>query len=651
MNKAALLKLTPFLLSALLPACGADDPPAPDITPGCNPLATSSECNYPFPSSFHVHEDAETATGFRLNLDPKVLPLRDGVGELDVEPFNHADGFSPVIPILVHFGFDIDTEPLPNQFELDQSLQDGSTVALFNMETGKRVMFFAEMDQNRVPDLNDRYAFIIRPQEPMQMGARHAVIITDALRAADGNPIEPPRVFKALRDQESRVSPAIEGMKPHYEEIFAFAEAQGYAREHLLMAWDFPVASEDYILGPVISMRDKALAAVKNNEFKYKITKNTTNPNDNIYKIIEGDFEVPSFLKDDDTFEFDEQHHPIRQPGVRQYPFTMLVPKKATMGQPLPLVVLGHGIFGNGRSFLTSDGDGAAIQQLCEQFGIVAVATDWIGLSSNDLLRIAGELSADLNRIGIITDQLVQALINTLVLTKLAKGPMAEDPQIKPGPGVMVDTSRIYYWGASLGGIEGSSFISISDDIARAAFGVPGSSWATMFTRSIVFPPVKTLLEPHYPDPLAFMIAFSIFQGRFDYSDPVNVSQLMFKRPLPDAPKDRLVVLQEAIGDSQVPNMATEMLARSMGVKLMTPSVTPVYALETLASPASESVLVQYRLPNYNTPEPPKNNTPPASDNGVHYEMNFLPNVHQQIADLFLNGQVVQHCDQECDPN
>lgn len=644
-------KLLPFLFAPLLIACGADDPLAPDITPGCNPLAASSDCNFPFPSTFHVKPDSDTTTGFRVNLDPELLPKRDTVLPLDVTPYNQADGFSPIVPIIVHFGVDIDTDPLPDQFELEQSLQDGSTVALFNMETGQRVMFFAEMDQNRNSEINDRYAFFIRPQEPMQMGARHAVIITNNLRDKNGNALEPPRVFKALRDQEARVSPAIEEMKPHYEEIFSFAEQHGYKRESLLMAWDFPVASEDYILGSVLSMREKTMEAVKNNELGYKITKVSTDPNQYVTKIIEGDFEVPTFLKADDTFEFDEKHHPIRQPANRSYPFTMLIPQKAKLGQPLPLIVIGHGIFGNGRSFLTSDGDGKAIQQLMEQFGFVAVATDWIGLSTNDLLRIAGELSADLNRIGIITDQLQQALINALVLTKLSKGKISEDPQIKVGQNALIDTSQIYYWGASLGGIEGSSFISISDDIARAAFGVPGCSWATMFTRSIVFPPVRSLLEPHYGDPMAFSIAFSVFQTRFDHSDPVNVTQLMFKKPLPDAPPNRMIVLQEAIGDSQVPNMTTEVLARGMGVKLMTPSVTPVFGLEEVTSPANASVLAQYRLPNFDQPAPPLNNTPPADDNGVHYEMNFLSNVHAQIADLFLKSEVVQHCDKECDPD
>jgi hypothetical protein len=494
-------------------------------------MAMSDDCMFPFPSAFHEREDAAAKTGVRVNLDAMMLPLRDGVTPIDVAPYNAADGFSPVVPILVHFGVDIDTSSLPGPRELDKSLEDSSPVALFNLETGKRVLFFAEMDVNKVPDYPDRYAFIIRPQEPMDMGARHLVVIRSDLRDAAGSSLEPPPVFKALRDGDTHVSPAIDAMRPRYEDLFRFAGEHGYAREGLLLAWDFQVASEDYLLGSVLSMREEALKASSAGELGYTITKITPNPNEYILKIIEGDFEVPTFLRDDDSFEYDGEHHPVRQAANRKYPFTMIIPQKAALGEPLPLIVLGHGIFGNGRDFLTGAGDGQAIQKLAEEMGAVGIATDWIGLSSNDLLRLAGEVAADLDRLPIVTDQLQQSLINTLVMTKLARGALQGDPQVKVAAGPLLDLSKTYYWGASLGGIQGSSFISISDDIARGAFGVPGSAWSTMLSRSIVFPPIRTLLEPHYPDPLGFTLAISVFQGRFDHSDPANLTKLMFKSP------------------------------------------------------------------------------------------------------------------------
>jgi len=147
-------------------------------------------------------------------------------------------------------------------------------------------------------------------------------------------------------------------------------------------------------------------------------------------------------------------------------------------------------------------------------------------------------------------------------------------------------------------------------------------------------------------------MGIALIQTRFDHSDPINMSRLMFKDPLPDAPANRAVVLQEAIGDCQVPNMTTEMLARAVGLDLMTPSIYPVFGLNELTSPTTASALVQYELTdrtaNY---MPPTNNTPPLQDNGVHTYMCFMDNVLEQVLNFALSGELVQYCTGPCDPD
>jgi hypothetical protein len=126
----------------------------------------------------------------------------------------------------------------------------------------------------------------------------------------------------------------------------------------------------------------------------------------------------------------------------------------------------------------------------------------------------------------------------------------------------------------------------------------------------------------------------------------------MYRDPLPDAPDGRLVILQEAIGDCQVPNMTTEMLARAIGVNLMTPSDTAVYGLPTITSPTTEpalgQVLMPDRLADYT---PPEENIPPTEDNGVHSDMCFLPNVLDQVTHLLHTGEIIQYCNGPCDPD
>ncbi|MFO0554931.1 MAG: hypothetical protein U0271_41525 [Polyangiaceae bacterium] len=621
-----------------------------DRPEGCNPLGATDACLFPYPSGFHEVDDPTSATGVRLSLRQELMP-HGGGPVLDVSPYNQADGVSPVNPILVHFGATIDTSGLPSIHEPQGSLDEDATVSLVDLESGKRVLSFVEMDVNSKPDFPDHEVFIVRPIEPMEMGHRHAVFIRKGLKDVGGTDIAPTDAFEALRDDVATTNDDVEAIRPRMKALFSRGEELGFERSTLLLAFDFQVASKDWLLGPVLAMRDEALSATAAGELGYTIDEVQENPNEDIAKIVLGSFEVPTYLDESDAFVVDDAGIPQRQATNRSYPFTLLVPKRAETDGPLPLVVLGHGIFGNGRDFLTGDGDGRAIQALSQAFGAIVIATDWIGLSSNDLPRIAGEVAPNLNRITIITDQLQQALVNAIVLTKLGLGPLKDDSQVVVAANSIVDTSRVYYWGASLGGIEGSSFISLSPDIPRAVFGVPGSSWSTMLTRSIVFPPVKAFIELNYPDPLDLAFLMTVAQLRFDHSDPANVTRLMFKEPLPDAPANRVVLLQEAIGDSQVPNLATDILVRAMGVKLLGPAFYEPFGVPVIQAPTTESAVIQYRLEEWDDPAPPDTDTPPSAENGVHHAMNFLPNAQAQIGALLLDGQIISVCSDTCDPN
>ncbi|HTJ84721.1 MAG TPA: hypothetical protein VL400_23540 [Polyangiaceae bacterium] len=642
-----------FIGTAALPlACDSQTDPVPidiDRKAGCHPLGSTDACMFPFPSFWHEKPDATTATGVRLAIPTDLVPV--GSPTLDVAPFNEADGWSPVMPILLHFGVEVDTTDLAGMDSVERSVADDAQIVLLDLESGKKVAHFVEMDANKKDGFDGRYAFIVRPVEPMEMGHRHAVIVKRGLKDTDGKTISSTPAFLALREGLPTTNDDVEGVRDHMTTLFARLELYGYAREDLLTAFDFQVASKDWLLGSVLSMRKEALDVAASGGLGYTIDDVQEDTSDDMAEIVFGTFEVPTYLRDDDSFDYDEQHHPVRQADDRSYPFTMLVPRVAeTSTDPLPLVVLGHGIFGNGRDFLTG-GDGQAIQHLSQQFGAVVIATDWIGLSSNDLPRIAAEVAPDLNRLPLITDQLQQSLVNVITMTKLAKGKLGGDPMLLRAAPRLVDPSRVYYWGASLGGIQGSSFISISDDISRAAFGVPGSAWSTMLTRSIVFPPVKAFIELDYPDPLDITWLTTMAQLRFDHSDPANMTRLMFKDPLPDAPPDRTVILQEAIGDSQVPNLATDILVRAMGVKSLDPTFYDPFGVDHVLAPTNESCVTQVRLPDWDKPAPPTTNTPPEAENGVHHAMNFEPTVHQQIAALLLDGQIIQPCDGTCDPN
>jgi len=626
-----------------------------DLVPGCNPFATSDECVLPFPSSFFERPDADSPTGVRGDYPPDALPNRNGDSHFDIASANAADGCSPAAPLLVHFGVDVAPEHLTPIENLSDSLAQENPIAVFDLDTGKRLAFMSEMDMNRSERWPGRYVLIVRPMEPMEMGHRHVVALRSSLRDVDGGAFESPAAFAALRDGVYTTNAEIETAREKFDGIFAFLNERGYARGELLLAWDFMVASEDFVLGSVLSMREETLRVAGGPTLAYTIEEVADNYNANVLKLVKGAFEVPTYLNEDDVFEYDDAHHPIRRTTNQSFPFTMIIPPAALNGEPIPLIVFGHGIFGEGREYLTNGWAGeAVVQPLSAEFGAAVIATDWIGLSHDDLQLIIDEIVPDLNRLGLVTDRLQQSLVNNLTMTELALGPLQEDPQVKIGDHALLDPERVYYYGVSLGGIQGSSFVSLSNRIRRGVLTVPGSVWSNMLPRSIVWTNIQLFFEIEYPDPLIRQLGIGFMQSRFDHSDPINLTQLMFRRPLPDKPEGRAVILQEAIGDCQVPNMTTEMLARGIGLKQMTPGAYEVFGLEAIESPTPDSVLTQYLLPDHLDEEgnwPPAGNFPPQDDNGVHSDMVFLQNALEQVSTFLLEGQVVQYCDGSCDPN
>ena len=253
----------------------------------------------------------------------------------------------------------------------------------------------------------------------------------------------------------------------------------------------------------------------------------------------------------------------------------------------------------------------------------------------------------NLNRVGIVTDRLLQALVNNLSLVELSLGALENDPQVRLSTAQpLLDPTRVYYYGVSLGGIEGSSFISVSRNVTRAICAVPGASWNNLLARSYDYSMLKDLIDSMYPDPLLEQEFITLLQSRFDPADPVNLATLFQKSPLPDSPASRIVVLQESIDDCQVPNLTTEILARTYGVPEITPDIVPIYGVPTVASPTMMPALSQFELQgDVAKYVPPMTNVLPAQDNGAHFDLAFRPQVLAEVASVLTTGTIVQSCD------
>lgn len=627
----------------------------------CNPLALpgASDCVSPFPSTWNTVADPSSPTGVRLAMDRDQFTSPDG--ELPVDPaiLDGADGFSPVTPVLITFGRDVHEAHLSGHGEQEDTVQPGADIALIHAETGEAVPLLTEMDQSNreLEGYEDRHPLILRPLAPLEFGATYHVLLSGLTDAA-GEPLESPDVFVALRDDIETTDETVEAMRPDFEALFEAAEAAGWPREDLTLAFSIPVASEEYVLGPARSARQQVLDLAAEGLFSYTVDEVEVDPNENLAWLVKGTFTPPSFLTETNSIERDDAGGLVLQGEPEDWPsydFTLAIPPQGSTEGGLPVVVLGHGLFGNGRSMVDSGSARTYTQPLAAELGAVLVATDWIGLSSGDLSLIIDEVLTDPARLTLITDRLVQSHASTLALAEMVAGGLADEVASGRAEGLdpLVDPEAFYYYGISLGGIQGSGQVALSPRISRGVLAVPGAGWSHMIQRSTNFEAIELYMDALYPDPMLQNVLIATLQSFFDASDPANLVHLLdgdetFEGELPE----KVVVFQEAIGDCQVPNIATDLLVRAVGAGHLEEATDPVYGLETLTGPTTEPALTQIRVPeDLDAYFPPDENTIPETDNGVHNSAVLQDATFAQIGHLFVTGEIIHPCEGPCDPD
>ena len=94
-----------------------------------------------------------------------------------------------------------------------------------------------------------------------------------------------------------------------------------------------------------------------------------------------------------------------------------------------------------------------------------------------------------------------------------------------------------------------------------------------------------------------------------------------------------------------MPNLTTEILARTYGINQMTPDIVPIYGLTDDTSPTTENSLSQFYLTSDVAKYiPPTTNVLPTMDNGAHFDLAFQFQSLAEVVNLFTMDKVVQTC-------
>jgi len=655
------------LLLAVAPGCsssndGAADDSGPLVIPdGCQPLLVDRDdgthaapsngaCLAPYPSDFHRAPDPTSATGFRLGLRGAARPVKPNGETADPHDVVAYDGASLVPTITAGLAGEIVHDGLPGVLD-DPALSaraDAGTVIL-DTSTGMLVPHYTD-----VVDKKDgtHTPITLRAFAPLKPRTRYVVAISGAhLAPAEGSTdtqLAPaPEGFRRLRDGVAAGDPALAPLASRFDaEVFSPLAGAGVALDRLQLAWDFTTGSAEQPLADMLRVRELTLAWLAANEPQVRVT-GARDGTGKLAKILGIEVTAPLFLDRPDPGGrlVHDAGGQVVQNGTTTFTLVAVVPTSVRdRTDPGRALCYGHGFFGN-----TDELESDAAQAISERVGAVLFGTNWWGMSKEDLAPVADTVNSRPEHFADFAERVHQAMANWLVALAAIRGPLTKLPELRrASQQPFYDPSFVGYFGASLGHILGGTLAGLAD-FPRIVLNVGGGGFTHIMPRSLNFGPFGLLLGVEFPDPLVAQSFVAIMQRSLDRIDPISYAPHVLASPLPgNAVADRRVLMQIGLGDPAVPNLASFLHARTLGIAQAMPAPVSVFGLAQVADADAPSSLTVF---DFHVDTTGYADGKPISPNGVHEGVRVNPAALRQMEAFMKPGGVIVHaCDGPCDP-
>ena len=574
----------------------------------------------PFPSRLLLD-----ASG-HLDLTDEMLPVASNA-PLPVDRLRWRTGFSPSQTVVIHLP-NLDPSSFPNWRNPEPGI---GSVRMFDRTTAQWVPCFAELDSH---DEVTAPAILVRPAVALQNGHDIAVVVT---MLAAGRPAP----FDAL--MSGQTPETLAALADTTRALLDELERAGLPKQDVALAFDFPIHGTTEVL-------ESALVHARASAFGFDEVRTlddpaTAPPPPLTWRVAKGTMEIPNLL-DEQRMLIGAGSGTVEAQGTRQALLHVNIPESVADAPAgtVPVWVFGHGMLHDVDEYLDDDEDGDSIFQLVNDAGVVVVATAWTGLTPDDLGNVA-IATADISRFPSIPDQLVQAHLATHALTRLVtEDNLFDAPELRGRSGQMLaDPTNVTYFGISLGGVMGPTFLATDPPVQAGVLHVGGGMVMTMLERGYFWDQFEVGLKLAVPDPLDRQRTLAAAQWFIDPVDPMS-----HVHRLTDIP----VLWQETLGDDTVHNLTTRAVARTLGVPVQGPVADLPWGfeqtLETL-SPGSSA----YTQQDAELGQPDQANTP-AERTEAHAVARDLPGAQRQTR-IFLHpdslGTVVSGCgDQVCSP-
>jgi len=596
-----------------------------------------ASCLLPFPNDRLTRADPSTPTGRRLDLPAAGMPANKAGKRIDPTEWNRNDGFSPSsIGLTVVPDLDVAASKLPPQTDIAQSLAPGSPVVLVDVDTGRRIPAWAETDP-LVTDPAQRLLRIV-PAVGLAEGHRIAIGLRN-LKRIDGSPVAPSPAFAKLVARPTAVD----------RQWLAALDHAGAPGASLTLAWSFTIASEEGLSGRLRHMWAETSSALGDGAPAFTVM---SSQDSGAARIVRGTFEMPRYLQGDggpgSVFNNDGDPNGIpRQNGTMADAYVCTVPKNAHAASA-PFALYGHGLLGSRNEVVGIGGVTASA-------GIGSCAVDEIGMSSEDIPTVLDEL-ADLSKFRTQADRLQQGALGFLELGRLlasAQG-FATNRAFQDASGAsIIDTNKLALLGSSQGGILGGVASSITKDWNRVILAVGGMGYNLLLRRSVDFDRFAGPFAANYPSRVDQAIALELMEQLWDRGENTGYAEHLTGSSYQGTNGAKTVLMLEAFGDHQVPNVATEKLARTLGIERRTPTLAagrsadamPFSGIDPLPSlPHRGSGLVVW---DFGTPTPPASETPNRAGDDPHGKLAGVPQALALVAGFINDGTVIDICNSQ----
>lgn len=640
------MKLVSVLLVVTLSCSPPVPPPLPPLAlaEGCQPLLAGADCMLPYPSDFFRAPSANSLTGVRIQLaSPAKVRTRSGVSADPHQSFA-ADGFSPVSPIVTFLPVEVDATGFVQLADDPvKSLSAGSSHTLILDPDGVPVAHFVDLDPHAVD--GTRRAIILHPLVPLKDEARYSVFLFGV--QAGGTLAPTPEGFRRIREGvtggEAALAPQLEAWTLR---LRAQAIRSGIDLATLQLAWEFSTGTQKNVVDDLKRVRELTLSWLITNRPEVTVTSEQINTDDNVWKVVQGTVTMPLFtdIAGPGSKLNRGSDGQVAQNGTSTFPFMAIVPTSVrdATGARAPFLY-GHGFFG-GFDELT----GGSARNLAFTLGRTLIGAEWWGMATPDVPKVGDALLNHPSNVLQFTDRVHQGFVNWIVLADAIERVFPTLPvfQRTSGPFLEGDASR--YLGISQGTILGVGMVASNPYVKRVAFQVGGSGFCAMMFRAEPFERFLELLELSILDPLDRQKFIASLQRQMDRIDPNTWARYVQREQLGGSPP-RQVLLQVGLGDTEVPNFASYLLARGLGLGQLHPTPKEVWGLLP-AIDGTDRAMELYDF-GYDVDALYKDAAFPAISTTSHNGVRQLTPTIDQTARLFEDGVITRFCSGVCDPD